>query len=170
MTSAGWVVVNDPDSPTGLIITAHNPGPSPIKTVKFSSNLPKFQQPQVLVSGGVNRDGPPGGGAWDLSFAATADTSTIEEDAVAEAVIDGVAIDANLTAGMTSSDVAAALYQSMVNAGIKDAVLSGSDITFLNDTAGLTATDVSLTFTGPPGGDSVNWLEIGITLPSQFSH
>jgi hypothetical protein len=167
---SGWRVNVSDDDPTGLVILGLVRPPSPVKTIKVTSDgLGKAEGPRMLLSGGATGGRPPGADAWDLSFAATPDTSTIQEDAVVETVIDGVVIDANLTAGMTASQVAAALYTAMVNAGITDAVLFGSDVLFLHDTAGQVATDVSLAFTGPDQGDSADWLEIGASIPARFT-
>jgi hypothetical protein len=84
---------------------------------------------------------------------------------VVEAVIDGVAIDANVTAGETYSQVATDLYTAMINAGITDAVLSGNSISFLTNTSGQEALDVDLHFTSQSQGIiPASWIEPDVLI------
>jgi hypothetical protein len=138
------------------------------------SGVPRGRGLRVVTSGRVIAPTPDPGGPgligrepWGISFDTTDTASTIQEDAVVEAVVDGVTIDANVTAGMTPYNVAAALYSAMVHAGMTDASLSSYGfITFTLDTAGQYATDVSLQFTGPSGDvPPVDWLDMGIDIP-----
>ncbi len=90
----------------------------------------------------------------------------MEQDAVVQAVLDGVTINGNVTAGMTAVDVAFTLYNAMVSAGVTGALLAGSDIIFLNNTTGVETIEASLTFTGSPG-IATDWLQLGITIPQR---
>jgi hypothetical protein len=171
MRSAGWTVT--PAGAYALRVSRHADvvGPSYVGTVLWGQQgLPRNATLLVSGNGRVTIPQPSEPGLipkefWTIGFDTTDTAGTIQEDAVVEATVDGVAIDANVTAGMTPTNVAAALYSAMVQAGVTDALLSSYGfITFTLDTAGQYATDVSLQFTGPDG-TPVDWLEMGIGIP-----
>ncbi len=173
MRSAQWDVVADGATGLTIIGNMNSTGgqASPIKQVKVSSqDLKPAQQPAISGNSGVDLDlglettGDP----WRFVLSPTEAASTIQQDAVIRAVIDGVHIHAPVTFGMTAVDVAFALYGAMVNAGMKDVQLFGSEIVFLANTSGQETVDTSLQFTSPsPGGIPTDWLETAIAIPER---
>ncbi len=129
-----------------------------------SADLKPNQQPGIGAEKGI-KQGQLQNGQFKFSFLPTGDTGIIQVASQVQATIDGVNIHANLTAGMVPTQVAQALYNAMLTAGVTDATLSGSDIYFSLDTSGQMASTVGLTFTGSLGSPPANWLEADITLP-----
>jgi hypothetical protein len=127
-----------------------------------ATGLPKGELP---VAGGIriSLPEPPGLLEFQYEFGASDDASVLPDDATAEAVIDGVAIDAAVTAGMSPADVAYALYGAMVSAGVPDAYYDGNTVSFSEDTAGSQAQDVNLTFVGEDGSP-VSWIYYGVNF------
>jgi hypothetical protein len=165
MSMAGWQVTKSGD--TALEITASRG--SPLILFKISStNLEDKEKPGVTATSGIQRGQITTGGDWQITFNPGSGTPVVQENGQVQATIDGVLVSANITAGMTPTDVASALFGAMQAAGMNDAVLSGNTITFLNDTAGEETLNVSVNFTAVNSTDSLNWLEVGITLPDRY--
>jgi hypothetical protein len=119
-----------------------------------------------LRTSGVQRGKTTNGTDWKFSFLPSAidGTSTLQDNATVVVTLDGVNVSVNETSGETTSQVASDVYHAMVSAGVTDASLSGSTITFLNDTSGQETLSAGVTITGPSGGSSVNWIEFDLDI------
>jgi hypothetical protein len=143
-----WHVSNS--GSTGLTITGlkNNPQNLLINQAGIgTTGLPAgAKSPTLGVSSGVQQLQPAAGGKWKLSFLPRFDdgSTTLVRGGEVTGTFNGVSISASLNTGMTAPQVAQALYLSMLNAGITDVVLSGSDLEFLNDPAGMETLVASL--------------------------
>jgi hypothetical protein len=168
---AGWTIQKS--GTTGITVQNYiryppgGPVASPIQQVGASaSGVAKDPQIGVSATSGVQRGQTTDGTKWTFSFLTNPidGTTTLQDNAVVQATIDGVTITDSVFAGETATQVTSDFYNAMVSAGITDAVLSRAGITFLNNTSGQEALSVSLTITGPSGGSPVSWLETDVTI------
>ncbi len=169
MKSGGWIVENHGD--TRLLIRGHGEGAqfSPIKTInKSEEGIQAKEGLKITLTTGVELGQKTQGEPWTFSFSPTKAAQTIEQNALIRTIINGVTITADVTAGMTATDVAFSLYSAMVSAGMTGAQLLGSDIVFLFDVKGQETVQAELFFDSHfPGGPRTDWLEIGATIPQR---
>ena len=171
MRTEGWD--GEPLGDFQIKIVTHGPrqlrSSSPIRRVgAVAEGAKQNEQPGITASSGVQRGQLTEGGKWKFSFRSVAPGGTIGDDALVQATIDGTVISATVTAGMTPEQAAAALYQALVDAGIADAELVGSDILFLGNTNGEETLQVSLTYTSLGNAPDADWLRLEVEIPERL--
>jgi hypothetical protein len=146
-----------------------------VQRVQFSTGTLRANQ-QPVISGTDNVQTQGGSGAkthaaisspWGLSFDATDDASSVQEDAVLQVFLDGTEVDTDIMAGMSPTDVDQAVTQALDQAGV-DAVFSSITNT-INFTSlnGVAISTVQVAYASAPSGDNpVNWLATDITIAS----
>jgi hypothetical protein len=136
------------------------------KVSATAKGVDKSQQIGVVTSQGVILGQVTSATNWVVSLAPSSidGASTIPEAASLDLNVDGTDIAVAVSAGESLTQAASDLYNAMVAAGMSGVTLSGSDISFLNDTTGHLATGVSFGFTGAPDGSAVSWPDTPITI------